>query len=63
MKLRLCYHIALLHWIGNRLDGVFREAQDALHDRVFQQLEELHFNPKSGNEERTNRFCHPEVRI
>jgi hypothetical protein len=33
----------------------------AFHDRVFQQLEELHFNPKTANEERLKRFCHPKV--
>ena len=31
----------------------------AFHDRVFHQLEELHLNPKSANDERRNRFCHP----
>jgi hypothetical protein len=31
----------------------------AFHDRVFRQLEELHFNPKSASNERTGRFCHP----
>jgi hypothetical protein len=33
----------------------------AFHDRVFQQLEELHINPKSAIEERVKRFCHPQV--
>lgn len=31
----------------------------AFHDRVFQQLEELNFNPKAANDERRSRFCHP----
>lgn len=31
----------------------------AFHDRVFQQLEELHFNPKAASHERVKRFCHP----
>jgi hypothetical protein len=29
----------------------------AFYERVFQQLEKLKFNPKPGNENRTNRFC------
>ncbi|HWZ97022.1 MAG TPA: hypothetical protein VN025_04605 [Candidatus Dormibacteraeota bacterium] len=29
----------------------------AFHDRVFQRLEELHLNPKAGNDRRTDRFC------
>jgi hypothetical protein len=29
----------------------------AFYERVFQQLEKLDFNPKPGNETRTNRFC------
>ena len=31
----------------------------AFHDRVFQKLQELNFNPKSANDERRSRFCHP----
>src|SRR3984957_18992148 len=29
----------------------------AFYERVFQQLEELHLNPKPGNPNRANRFC------
>ena len=31
----------------------------AFHDRVVQQLEELNLNPRSANEEKLKRFCHP----
>jgi len=31
----------------------------AFRDRVFQQLEEFHLNPKSATDERRSRFCHP----
>jgi hypothetical protein len=31
----------------------------AFHERVFQQLEKLNFNPMSANDERRSRFCHP----
>ncbi|HLZ12853.1 MAG TPA: hypothetical protein VKP58_09715 [Candidatus Acidoferrum sp.] len=33
----------------------------AFHDRVFQQLEKLHLNPKSADDKRRSRFCHPRV--
>jgi hypothetical protein len=32
---------------------------DASHDRVFQQLQKLRFNPKSANDERVKRFLPP----
>jgi hypothetical protein len=32
---------------------------NASHDRVFQQLQEVHSNPKSANDERVKRFCQP----